>query len=742
MKIILFFLNITIIGWPFFIILLLIIWILFIADEKESKYEIENNKVTPLRANSPYPRKFFKTKYSREAYFRHQDFIKFLSELKKSYFDWILSKSSSINWLHKIVIHPFHNKIIDKIISIVTVSHKIFMNFWIFYSTNFILFIIFYEKRNNSDCIEFIIFHTKSLNYSILLNEIKFSRFFWLNIVKFLNFQICQFLYKFFEKIFNMWKSYKIEYLRGENNFSNIKNFIIFFFYAVRKEIDLNKRKNFIKSKQIEASYFRYIENKTPRIFYDPFVGINKIKKFTFNVMLFIFFYFILLYIPISEIDKYIDTVFFEHWREISIVHNWDLIISLDGLSILFILLTAFTFPLLFITFITSKGLKNKYVNENIKELSVIFILIEVFLLLAFMTNNFFFFFFFFESSLILFIILLNIWGGKERKYHAAWYLLFFTLLGSVLLLTVILMMSSLYKTCDITIVSKEILPLEVQKIFWICFFLGFAVKIPIIPFHIWLPEAHVEAPTAGSIVLAALTLKIGTYGLLRFAVPLLKEGIEALFSWTACLCLISAILSVFIAIFQTDLKKIIAYSSISHMNYAVLSITLIDHSSLISSVNYMIAHAFSSTALFFCIGLIYDKTNTRELLKLNNLININPVLAGFFFLFNIVNIGFPFTYSFFAEITILFKLIQLNFFLFILMSLAVLVNIFYTFWFLHNILYEISKNKIRWNMVFNYITKLEFFILLILFFFNIYFSFSSGNIVDGFLQFITVQYQ
>jgi len=138
--------------------------------------------------------------------------------------------------------------------------------------------------------------------------------------------------------------------------------------------------------------------------------------------------------------------------------------------------------------------------------------------------------------------------------------------------------------------------------------------------------------------------------------------------------------LSVFIAIFQTDLKKIIAYSSISHMNYAVLSITLIDHSSLISSVNYMIAHAFSSTALFFCIGLIYDKTNTRELLKLNNLININPVLAGFFFLFNIVNIGFPFTYSFFAEITILFKLIQLNFFLFILMSLAVLVNIFYTF--------------------------------------------------------------
>lgn len=241
--------------------------------------------------------------------------------------------------------------------------------------------------------------------------------------------------------------------------------------------------------------------------------------------------------------------------------------------------------------------------------------------------------FFFFESSLFLLFLLINIWGLGKKKFYASFSMFFFTLFGSVLLLAGILILFSIFKTTDIRVLLMEKLDLEIQKILSILFFFGFAVKVPMLPFYSWLPEAHVEAPAIGSVLLASILLKVSTFAMIRFMLPLFGDGIRYFFTFFSIFCLLSIIIACFLAAGQTDIKKIIAYSSIVHMNYIVLGLISYDINAIIGSVFYMVAHAFTSAGLFFIVGILYDQYGSRELVNFNNMNFYSPFLSFFFYI-------------------------------------------------------------------------------------------------------------
>jgi NADH-quinone oxidoreductase subunit M len=225
-----------------------------------------------------------------------------------------------------------------------------------------------------------------------------------------------------------------------------------------------------------------------------------------------------------------------------------------------------------------------------------------------------------------------------------------------------------------------EKLDIQTQKVLVILFFFGFAVKIPILPFYSWLPEAHVEAPALGSVLLASIMLKVGAYGLIRFMLPLFKEAIMYYYYFFAIFCVLSIIVSSILAIGQIDMKKIIAYSSIAHMNYIVIALLGMEVNSIAGSILYLVSHAFTSAGLFFIIGYLYEKYGTRNILSLNSLYNTDPSLAFFILIFNLANLAFPLSSSFIAEIVLLTNLASLNMMLIFLIVLPLFFTLIFTF--------------------------------------------------------------
>lgn len=323
---------------------------------------------------------------------------------------------------------------------------------------------------------------------------------------------------------------------------------------------------------------------------------------------------------------------------------NW----GVDGISILFILLTTFLVPLCILSGWESvKG-------GHVKGYYFSFLLIEFLLVAAFCALNVFFFFLFFESILIPMFLIIGIWGSREKKVLASYYFFLYTLAGSVLMLLAIMYIHHQSGTTDYETLLVFKFTLTEQKLLWLCFFAAFAAKMPMIPIHLWLPEAHVEAPTAGSIILAGVLLKLGTYGFIRFSIPLFPEASLFFTPLVYSFSVLGVIYASFTAIRQSDMKKIIAYTSVAHMNVVMLGIFSFNEIGVEGAILQSVSHGFVASALFALIGVTYERFGTRTIKYYGGLVHVMPLYASVFLFFTLANIGFPGTSSFIGEFLIL----------------------------------------------------------------------------------------
>ena len=316
--------------------------------------------------------------------------------------------------------------------------------------------------------------------------------------------------------------------------------------------------------------------------------------------------------------------------------------LGIDGISILFIVLTAFITPICILSCINS-------VNKRIKEFLIAILILETFMIGVFCSLDLLVFYLFFEAGLIPMFLIIGVWGGPRRVYSAFKFFLY-TLLGSVLMLVAIIFLYQEFGTISIPRLLDTTLPFYLQVWLWLAFFSSFAVKIPMWPFHTWLPDAHVEAPTEGSVILAGILLKLGGYGFIRFNLSLLPDASIFFTPFIYFLSVVAIIYTSFIALVQEDMKKLIAYSSVAHMGFVTLGIFSANIQGLHGAVIQMISHGLISAALFFCIGSIYNRYHTKEIAYYGGLNSKLPKLSILFLIFTLGSIGFPGTSGFVGE--------------------------------------------------------------------------------------------
>ncbi len=394
---------------------------------------------------------------------------------------------------------------------------------------------------------------------------------------------------------------------------------------------------------------------------------------------------------------------------------NFNILLGIDGISIYFLILTN-----LFV-YICILSLSNYQVRlrENLMHL----FLLQWAISCAFSVLDILGFFVFFEATLIPIFFIVLIWGSRGRKVRASYLISIYTLLGSIFMLFNILYIVSKTGITNyqhlLTITFLE----EDQRFLWITFFIAFAAKIPLFPLHIWLPEAHVEAPTIGSVLLAALLLKLGTYGLIRFCLPLfpLATIYYTPLIYTFGIC--GIIYTCLTAIRQVDLKKIIAYSSVGHMNCVLIGIVTLRTESLEGSIYQMLSHGIVSGALFLCVGVIYDRHGTRFIKYYGGLTNISPLLSTIFLIFSMANISFPGTSSFVGEFLILAGIFKESSWVAFFTMISMVLGAVYTLWVYNRVFFGNLKN----NAIFTFtdVNKKELYIfislIIILFLMGIY---------------------
>ena len=329
-----------------------------------------------------------------------------------------------------------------------------------------------------------------------------------------------------------------------------------------------------------------------------------------------------------------------------TIYHNIYYAIQLDSISLLFLLLSFGLIPICIL--ISWSNIKYRYSTFVFIMISISFFLFNIFCVLDLV-----FFYVFFESILIPMFLLIGIWGSRQRKIHAVYQFFFYTILGSLLMLLSILFIYSYAQTTDVRLLYHMNFSFNRQLVLWFCFFFAFAVKVPLFPFHIWLPEAHVEAPTIGSVLLAGVLLKMGSYGLLRFVIPLFNDANYFFLPFVYTLCIFGIVYTCCTTIRQVDLKKIIAYSSVSHMSFVILGLFSVNIVGIAGSIFLMLSHGIVSGGLFFLVGCIYDRFKTRILFYYSGLVNVMPLFAVLFFILILGNISFPGTSGFIGELLI-----------------------------------------------------------------------------------------
>ena len=388
---------------------------------------------------------------------------------------------------------------------------------------------------------------------------------------------------------------------------------------------------------------------------------------------------------------------------------------GVDGISILFILLTTFITPLCILSVINS-------IKERIKEFLIALLVMETLMIGVFCSLDLVIFYLFFEGGLIPMFLIIGIWGGPRRVYSAFKFFLF-TLLGSVLLLIAVISIYWITGTTDmIQLLLWTNIPKEYQYLLWLAFFSSFAVKLPMWPVHTWLPDAHVEAPTAGSVILAAILLKMAGYGFIRFSIGLFPVASDFFTPLIFLLSIIAIVYTSLIALMQEDMKKLIAYSSVAHMGFVTIGIFTLTKQGLEGSIIQMISHGLISAALFLCVGVVYDRVHSRLISSYGGLVHIIPKYAVIFMIFTLAALGLPGTSGFVGEILILIGAFQKNILVAVLASLGVIFAAAYMLWLYKRVIFgKINNNELKKIYDLN---KTEIFILSSLAFLTLFFGF------------------
>lgn len=389
---------------------------------------------------------------------------------------------------------------------------------------------------------------------------------------------------------------------------------------------------------------------------------------------------------------------------------NLQFAFGLDGLSLFFFILSAFLIFLCVLFVFHDKYLRFFIIN---------LLLIEILLLVVFSVLDILFFYIFFEAILIPMFLIVGIWGSRDRKIWAVYMLFFYTLCGSLLLLLGILYLYTITGTFNIEYLLNYNFTESEQYFLWLAFFLSFASKIPIFPLHIWLPEAHVEAPTVGSVLLAGILLKLGVYGFVRFSLPLFPIASLFFSPFVYSLCAIGVIYTSLAAIRQIDLKRIIAYSSVAHMNLIVIGLFSFDIIGLEGALLQSVSHGFVSSALFFLIGMIYVRYHTRTIYYYGGITQIMPIFSTFFLFFTMANIALPGTSSFVGEFLILLSSFKANFKVTLLIVTSVVLCGSYSLWVFNRI--SFGNLKQQYMLSYSDLQLREFCILLPLFLFTVF---------------------
>ncbi len=373
---------------------------------------------------------------------------------------------------------------------------------------------------------------------------------------------------------------------------------------------------------------------------------------------------------------------------------------GIDGLSLPFVMLTTFMFPL---TIYASWA-----VETRVKEYMACFLLLETLILGVFTSLDLILFYLFFEGGLIPMFLIIGVWGGRDRVY-AAFKFFLYTLLGSLLMLIAMLYMYWDAGTTDIEALLNHQFSYEgfdllgwhivggAQTLMWLAFFASFAVKLPMWPFHTWLPDAHVEAPTAGSVILAAILLKLGGYGFLRFSLPMFPVASEIMTEFVFFLSVVAIIYTSLVALMQEDMKKLVAYSSVAHMGFVTMGIFAANQQSIDGAVFQMISHGFISGALFLVVGVIYDRIHTREIAAYGGIVNRMPVYAAVFMLFTLANVGLPGTSGFVGEFLTLAGTYQTSTWTALGAATGVILSAAYALWLYRRVLFgDLIKESLK----------------------------------------------
>ena len=412
---------------------------------------------------------------------------------------------------------------------------------------------------------------------------------------------------------------------------------------------------------------------------------------------------------------------FIENYEWITGFANYK--VGIDGISILFIVLTTFITPLCIISV-------NATIKNRLKDFLIAILLMETLMIGVFCSLDLIVFYLFFEGGLIPMFLIIGIWGGDRRVYSAFKFFLF-TLLGSVLMLIAIIFIYLMTDTTDFNELYEMGINVKYQNLLWLAFFSSFAVKTPMWPFHTWLPDAHVEAPTAGSVLLAAIILKMAGYGFIRFSLGLFPVASDFFAPLVYFLSLVAIVYTSLVALMQDDMKKLIAYSSVAHMGFVTLGIFTVTQQGIEGGIFQMISHGLVSAALFLCVGVVYERMHTRLINRYGGIVSVMPKYAIVFMIFTLAAIGLPGTSGFIGEFLILMAAFSKNFLVATVASLGVIFAAAYMLWLYRRIIFgDLVKEDLKKMLDLN---KTEVLILWSLAVPTIFFGFYPEPLINTF---------
>ena len=360
--------------------------------------------------------------------------------------------------------------------------------------------------------------------------------------------------------------------------------------------------------------------------------------------------------------------------------------LGVDGISVLFVLLNSFVTVL-----VVWAGWE--VIRVRVAQYMAAFLIMSGLMNAVFVALDGILFYLVFEAMLIPMYLIIGVWGGPNRVYAALKFFLY-TIFGSLLMLVALIYLYSVSETFEILAWYRVPLALSTQILLWVAFFLAFAVKVPMWPIHTWLPDAHVEAPTGGSVVLAAITLKIGAYGFVRFILPILPDASRYLSKFVIALSLIAIVYIGFVALVQRDMKKLVAYSSISHMGFVTLGFFLFSVLGVEGGIAQMLSHGFVSAAMFLCIGVMYDRVHSRQIDDYGGVVNTMPKFAAFMMLFAMANAGLPGTSGFVGEFLVILASVKVNFWIGFAAAISLILGAAYTLWMYKRVIFGEVANE------------------------------------------------